>query len=573
MEASTIPVSNIYVREGFNPRRHFDETALESLTADIKARGLIQPIVVRREPTDDGEFHVVVGERRFRAVQRAGMDMIDAVVRECSLREALGMAVAENEKREGVSAGEESLAAQRVLDELEGDKALAAKELGWSRSKLDSRLLLLHATQEVLDALAKGEIYLGHAELLAGLPQNTQNGTLAKVISDKISVAELKRRIEGFAMSLASACFDTSGCNACPHNSNTQLGLFSEPVKEGLCQNRSCFNDKTQAALEEKKADLGEKFNIVVLATEKSDTACRALVKEGSQGVGHTQFNDCQQCAHFGARIENRLNGQTGTVLEGMCFNTACNDEKQAAYKKSLNKDQGAATAQSSSAPAKSSTSTSKGKKASSDIPKAAKVAISEQVRGRMPSITDQSDVVRQALIVEALAHRLGGSVEFKSILKDLPKDALKPFHSHTPSLSGLCALDLATLEGMARKLACAIPAQTQVGRAFDSGGFGADQLKRARTMLSAAEKTVEDVFEVDEAFLAALPKAAIAALLDEVGFGKWFIDQSGEDREKAYKALLANKKKDLPGAIMAAGFDWGGVIPKVVARFLRKPE
>ena len=572
MEARNLPISSIYVKDGFNPRKHFDESKLQELADDIKHRGLIQPIVVRPEPCNDGEFQLVAGERRWRAAQIAGVTEILSVVRECTLTEAMEMAVAENEKREGVSAGEEALAAQKILDQLDGDRALAAKELGWSRSKLDSRLLLLHAVPEVLDALSRGQIYIGHAEKLSGLPEETQKGTLAKVIADKVSVAELGRRIEGFAIPLATACFDTSGCQGCPHNSSSQLGLFADAVSEGLCQNRACFSEKTTAALEGKRETLKGDFNVVVLATEKPDGECRPLVKEGATGVGHTQFSACQQCAHFGARIENRLNGQTGQVVEGMCFNTKCNDEKQAAYKAALAADQEASASNQPTKSASGPAPSSQKKSASADLPKATKVAISAQVRQRMPKIVDDTRSLQLALMIDALRHFIGSTaaLSLSKSVPGLPDSVAKELGKTGFSVGSVARIPVDELQKAVAVLVRALPAQESLASQFDPSGYAETQLNRAVSMAKVAERKGSDLFEVNADFLATLPKKAIASMLAEVGFEKWFLAQDGDDRAKAYKALLANKKVDLPKAIMYAGFDWQGVVPKQVGKFLK---
>ena len=103
--------------------------------------------------------------------------------------------------------------------------------MGWSRPGSMPDSLLLHAAPAVLEAPKQRQIQVGHAELLAGLPEATQTGTLAKIVGDRITVADLKARIKGFALDLSVAIFDQTECATCPHHSSQQAALFAEAVE------------------------------------------------------------------------------------------------------------------------------------------------------------------------------------------------------------------------------------------------------------------------------------------------------------------------------------------------------
>lgn len=203
----------------------------------------------------------------------------------------------------------------------------AARLLGWSLPKLDARLLLLHAVPAVLDALTQRRIKLGHAELLAGLPEATQIGTLGKILSDAISVATLKARLSGFALDLSAAIFDKTDCTTCPHHSTRQAALFAEALGEGRCQNRACHAEKTRQALWAKKADLEATYPSVFLDTERAPNTWTLLSATGPTGVGAAQFAACQTCRAFAARLSSQP-GQEGVVEAPLCTDLTCHREK-----------------------------------------------------------------------------------------------------------------------------------------------------------------------------------------------------------------------------------------------------
>lgn len=180
--AHTIALDQISVQPDFNPRHHRTEDGMTALTESVAQRGVIQPILIR--PNGQGGYYVVAGERRYRAATAAKLDTIAAVVRDLSDAEALALAVAENDKRENITAAEEARLAKRGLAQCDGEHDNAAVLLGWTRRKLDARLLLMHATDAVLDALEQRKISNGIAQLLASIPGVSQDGTLTHVIDN-----------------------------------------------------------------------------------------------------------------------------------------------------------------------------------------------------------------------------------------------------------------------------------------------------------------------------------------------------------------------------------------------------
>ena len=122
-----LPISQIEVQADFNPRRFFNDDALNDLTESVRTQGVLQSILVR--PTGEGaRYYLVAGERRFRAAQRAGLTSIPAQVRQMTDEAALAAATAENGAREDISVAEEARLAKRAVSLSEGDSWAADRD-------------------------------------------------------------------------------------------------------------------------------------------------------------------------------------------------------------------------------------------------------------------------------------------------------------------------------------------------------------------------------------------------------------------------------------------------------------
>lgn len=151
------------------PRRHFDEAALDELADSIRGRGLIQPILVRPSPDGKG-WQIVAGERRWRASQRAGLHEVPCVVRTLSEEETYTIALIENIQRQDLTAIEEAEAYARLRDKLGHAPDAIGRMTGKSRSHVANILRLLELPQEVRDLVGSGAIGMGHARALIGRP-------------------------------------------------------------------------------------------------------------------------------------------------------------------------------------------------------------------------------------------------------------------------------------------------------------------------------------------------------------------------------------------------------------------
>lgn len=169
------------------PRRSFDEDALEELSASITEVGLLQPVVVRK--LGDGNYELVMGERRWRACQQAGLEYIPAIVRETPDTDMLRDALLENLHRQQLDPLEEAAAYQQLLDDFGATHEQLAQKIGRSRPHISNTLRLLNLPPSVQRRLAAGVISAGHARALLSLEDPRAQERLAeRIVSEGLSV-------------------------------------------------------------------------------------------------------------------------------------------------------------------------------------------------------------------------------------------------------------------------------------------------------------------------------------------------------------------------------------------------
>ena len=182
------------IRRGrHQPRRIVEESSLEELAHSVRARGIVQPIVVR--PTGSGSFEVVAGERRWRAAQMAGLDEVPAVVRELSDREAAAVALIENIQREDLNPIEEAQGYRSLADEFGLTHQELADAVGRSRSAVSNALRLLDLNDDVRALVEGGELDMGHARALLALAGPAQSEAAAEVVRRGLSARETERLV------------------------------------------------------------------------------------------------------------------------------------------------------------------------------------------------------------------------------------------------------------------------------------------------------------------------------------------------------------------------------------------
>ena len=181
----------------YQPRTRMDNNSLEELAQSIREQGIMQPILVR--PIEGARFEIIAGERRWRAAQRAGLTEIPALVRSVPDQSALALALIENIQREDLNPLEEALGIERLIAEFGLTHDAAAKAVGRSRSAVTNLLRLRELSKPVQEYLMAGQLDMGHARALLGLPAGAQAAAAARVIAQGLSVREAERLAHSLA--------------------------------------------------------------------------------------------------------------------------------------------------------------------------------------------------------------------------------------------------------------------------------------------------------------------------------------------------------------------------------------
>ncbi|OUN79162.1 chromosome partitioning protein ParB [Alistipes sp. An116] len=181
------------------PRKQFDEEALDELADSIRQLGVIQPVTVKK--TADGKYILISGERRWRAAQRADLKTLPAYIREVDDENLHAMALVENIQRQDLNAIEIALGMQRLIDECHLTQDALSEKVGKKRSSVSNYLRLLKLPDEVQLALKEGLISMGHAKAIAGAPEEQQLRVLKRCIKKGLSV----RQVEELVRMLAEA--------------------------------------------------------------------------------------------------------------------------------------------------------------------------------------------------------------------------------------------------------------------------------------------------------------------------------------------------------------------------------
>jgi ParB family chromosome partitioning protein len=173
----------------WQPRTYFDEAELEELAQSIREHGVLQPVLVSQKP--DGTFQLITGERRWRAVKRAGLATVPAMVKEVTPQASLELALVENIQRRDLNPLEEAAAFRALLDEHGLTQEQLGQRIGKSRVAITNTLRLLHLPDDVREALASGTITEGHARaILMANGEAARLRLLERVLAQHLSVRD-----------------------------------------------------------------------------------------------------------------------------------------------------------------------------------------------------------------------------------------------------------------------------------------------------------------------------------------------------------------------------------------------
>ncbi|HLY62853.1 MAG TPA: ParB/RepB/Spo0J family partition protein [Terriglobia bacterium] len=220
----------------FQPRRAFNEESLKELAESIRASGIVQPVLLRHAPGSAGRYHLIAGERRWRAARLAGLEAVPAIIRQINDQDALEFALTENLLREDLNPLEVARAYESLQQKFGLNHADIADRLGINRTTVTNTLRLLRLAPSVQDMIANEEISSGHARALLAFESFATQEKLARLIVQKgLSV----RQVENMAGS---------------------TGAKSEP---GRAKTAPALDPNTRAAVLELERALGTRVKIV----------------------------------------------------------------------------------------------------------------------------------------------------------------------------------------------------------------------------------------------------------------------------------------------------------------------
>lgn len=541
-----------------NPRGQLGRADWADLVPSVKEHGVIQPILIR--PVDDDLLEIVAGERRYRAANEAfnGEYEIPYVMRDLTDQQALVLATIENMQRERMNPAKEAEACQLILSNLDGDKAEAARQMGWTVETLERRLALMACTPKVREALVAKKVLLGHAELLAAVPPTTQDVTLDKVIANNVPVTVLKQQLGQFARRLSEAPFEKSECATCRYNSNQQSQLFGEALGDGYCTHPTHYDEKVLKYVEDVAAAKKDAYPVVRIVQPKDGFVPLPVHADGELGVGTEQYEACKGCATFGCSV-SAMPGSYGAIEESLCFNAECNSKKIAAQRK--------AERQATKSEATKSATTAKGTAAASKTamtapatkPEAASNSVSTRIKeyrvrewrkwaaNELMLQPDRNQRVLIAVLLSSNQSRLA-SAEFRDAVNKV-----------TGSDIGINAFDGGLKD--AERIGSA-HLSTLIGCVAASAAFGIDE-HNLDVLLNYLDVEEAKHFKLNAEFLELFTKSELESLASELKLKKAMGDTFGKVKD-------AKKDAFIKALLSVPNVQYDGLVPKVM-RYKRK--
>ena len=212
----------------YQPRRGFDERRLSELADSIREKGIIEPLIVRKRETG---YELIVGERRWRAAQRAGLKEVPVIVRDVTTAEAMELALIENLQREDLNSIEEAEAYKRLMEEFHYTQEELARRIGKDRTTVANAVRLLKLPEEVKDSLADESISSGHARAFLTLDTAEEQRTACReVIKKGLSVRETERLVKRLSLQESKGEMDVK----LAREEDPHLGYLEETLKKFL---------------------------------------------------------------------------------------------------------------------------------------------------------------------------------------------------------------------------------------------------------------------------------------------------------------------------------------------------
>jgi ParB family transcriptional regulator, chromosome partitioning protein len=229
----------------FQPRQHFDQTALQELADSIKVHGIIQPITVRRLTTN--RYQLISGERRFQASKLAGLKSVPAFVRLANDQQMLEMALIENIQRENLNPIEISLSYQRLISECNLKQEELGDRVGKNRSTVTNYLRLLKLPPDIQIALRDNKLSMGHARAIINIENaDAQLYVFKKILAEDLSV----RKVEELAREISTSAKGQKG------NSTTPVSTANREASQLQTKLSSHFGTKVSVKSDGKKGEI-----------------------------------------------------------------------------------------------------------------------------------------------------------------------------------------------------------------------------------------------------------------------------------------------------------------------------
>lgn len=521
-----------------NSRKARNEEKFNDVRHSIKTNGIIQPVTVRPSKTIEGKYELLAGFGR-RDLARELDIALPALIRDVDDRQAFEIHMSENLDREDLSFSDEIRAAQHFVSLYLGDRKAASQRLGWSDTRLRERLELVTCADEVLSALDNNSIRPGHAAILASFEHGIQRNTLELIISEKLTVAELKARAGNVQLPLDKAKFDTAGCQQCPHNSAQQSGLFDVADTGAKCSKPKCYLEKIQVFLSDVVEQQKESHGRVIFMTESAQHERRTVAESI---VGERQFNSgCSSCDKRAAIVDDRPSYE-GQVTPSQCLDQACFDKCVKTFKteniKTV-KPTEAGVPQAVASAESNATTTSKPER-----------EVAQQVT---PKVLDAH---KEEIAVFAAQHLKSNQLARLAVMAVALESFVKPSCSPTRRVKELVGMGG---EDLQRHITACLDTAFGESETYSSGTNKFDFLSALLGSIDGGNEAAIQAWQPTEKTLSAYYTGGIKGIAEEAGADK-----------SLPSGALSGKKADAIKAVLNVEHDWATYAPNAFIKLLK---
>lgn len=528
-----------------NPRSAISQADYEARKESIRKKGIHTPLHVRKTATG---FEIVAGWTRRDIARELLLPTVPCLVREMTDKEAFELSVSENVDRTQMSILDEAKGFRQIVAAHSGDVQAASSEMGWSKDKLNRALQLLRSSVKVQDLIGRKQengfiLSVAHAARLSVLPEELQDKIVDSVISNKMTVAVLKEKIDrGAKRDLKTANFCTRDCEKCQYNTRIQTSLFEEENSSN-CTNPTCFQKKTDEHFEERVKELEEEYGKVVLLS-----TIATPLEINTQMVGSDQYtNGCLSCKNYCAVLADTGLKQ-GTIMKSQCLDSACAAKHQKAEAKRIaqvNAPTSEPTTATSSVTAKNTSNNSQ--PSTTETKGTAQKQALPPKRLIMESQTSLRTTAINAL-VEHQSYHLAvtySALKVQTSSERFEETLIKAMNMEPQELEQAMMQEINTLTTVTQK----------------------DSLNMERTLIRAADKHIGDFkkraiadWTPTKDRLTDMTNAIRQQALEQSGFADAY---KNAHSEKEYQQLLNQKTADQVKAILAFKFDgWANYAP-----------